>query len=56
MINEFQDVNSSRVQSFDTFILIVAEYGFVHGREIDDGDGECAVHVENDATEARFGG
>lgn len=56
VVDEVQDVDSGGVWGFDAVILVVAEDGFVHGDEIDNGDGECAVHVENDASEARFGG
>lgn len=56
VVDEFQDVDSGRVWGFDAVILVVAEDSFVHGDEIDDGDSECAVHVKNNASEARFGG
>lgn len=51
-----QDVDTGGALGFDAAVLIVAEDGTVHGGEIDDGDGEGAVHVENDASERRFGG
>lgn len=51
-----QNVDARRVFRLQPAVLRVAEHRPVHGRKIDDRDGEGAVHVENDASEARFEG
>lgn len=49
-----QNVDAGRVFGLQPEILRIAEHRPVHGRKIDDRDGEGAVHVENDASETRF--
>jgi len=51
-----QNVDAGRVFRLEPVVLGVAEHRPVHGLKIDDRDGEGAVHVENDASEARFEG
>ena len=56
ILNVMQNINPRRVFSFDPLVLVVSEDSLVHCSEVDDGNGEGAVHVENDAAEAGFGG
>lgn len=51
-----ENVNPGGVLGPDGAVLVVAEDVAVHGREVDDGDGERAVHVEDDPSQSRLGG
>lgn len=54
-LNVVQDINPRGVFSFDSLVLVVSEDSLVHCGEVDDRDGEGAIHIENDAAEAGFG-
>ena len=54
-LNMVQNVDPRGVLGFDSLVLVFSEDGPVHCGEIDDGDGEGTVHVENDASQACFG-
>lgn len=56
LLDVLQYVDSRGALGLDPPVLVVAEHRPVHGGEIDDGDGEGAVHVENDTPQPRFGG
>jgi len=49
-----QNVDAGRVFRFEPQVLLVAQHRPVHRRKIDHRDGQGAVHVENDAPQARF--
>lgn len=51
-----ENVDAGGALGPDGAVLVVAEDVAVHGREVDDGDSECAVHVEDDAPQSRLGG
>lgn len=47
-----QDVDAGGALGPEPPVLVVPEHGPVHGGEVDDGDGEGPVHVEDDAAQA----
>lgn len=55
ILNNVQNIDSRWVLSSDSIMLVVAKHGFIHSGEIDDGDSEGAVHVEDDSPEAAAG-
>lgn len=51
-LNVVQDVDAGGVVGPGSEVFLLAKDGPVHGGEIDDGDREGAVHVEDDAPQA----
>lgn len=53
ILNVVQNVNPRRVLCFDPQVLFLTQDGLVHCGEVDNWDGERAVHVKDDASQPR---